>query len=501
MRNNAYQSVSSLKPGNSVFDLSYAKKFTCDMGQLIPILIEEVVPGDRFTIGNQALIRFQPLVAPIMHSINMYVHYFYVPYRLLWPLWEEFITRGSTGDVVHAVPEWDPQIVANTDIGTLWDYCGFPTGIIPDVLPVNFPMVAYNLIWNQYYRDENLQTEVPINASMNILKRNWEKDYFTSSLPWQQKGTAPALPVTGLINVQHLAGSIVDAPNGATFGFQVAGQDARAFINGAQGKTNAELFFNSLYVDLASAATFDVSDLRVAFQIQRWMERNARAGSRYTEFLKSHFGVAPRDERLQRAEYIGGTRSPVIISEVLQTSSTDATSPQGNLAGHGMTLSEGFAGKIMVPEYGLIMGIMSVMPRTGYSQGINRQWLRKTTYDYYFPEFANLSEQAIQNVEVCATGNPTDANTFGYQGRYDEMRTKSPMYCGQMRSTFNYWHLGREFNPAAPPALNSSFIECNPRKDIFAVPAEPGLLVEFGNLVKAIRPLPISAEPGLIDHD
>ena len=258
---------------------------------------------------------------------------------------------------------------------------------------------------------------------------------------------------------------------------------------------------NKNTVDLSSATTFDISDLRLAFQIQKWMERNARAGARYTEFLRAHFGVSPRDERLQRPEYIGGSKSPVIFSEVLQTSSTDVTSPQGNLAGHGLTVSQSYCGKYHATEYGLVIGLMSVMPRTSYSQGINRQWLRRTKYDFYFPEFANLSEQAVENAEICATASSAhNTGIFGYQGRYDEMRTKDNMVCSQMRDTFDYWHLARQFDPTTPPTLNDDFVECIPRKDIFAVPSEPGLIVSFGNIIKAIRPLPIMGEPGLIDH-
>ena len=270
----------------------------------------------------------------------------------------------------------------------------------------------------------------------------------------------------------------------------------------ANNKTLVQNALNNNIVDLSSASTFDIADLRLAFQIQKWMERNARAGARYTEFLRSHFGVSPRDERLQRPEYIGGSKAPCIISEVLQTSSTDATSAQGNLAGHGITVSDAYCGKYHAKEFGLIIGIMSVMPRSAYSQGIDRQWLRKTKYDFYFPEFANLSEQAITNAEICATGvSSHNLDIFGYQGRYDEMRTKNSMIVSQMRSTFDYWHMGRQFDVASPPVLNADFIKCVPRKDIFAVPSEPGLIINFGNVIKAFRPLPYMAVPGLIDHN
>ena len=422
---NVYSHVGGLFPGRTAFDLSYEKKFTCDMAQLIPVMCDEVVPGDIFQIGAQAVIRFQPLVAPILHEVNMYVHYFFVPYRLLWDDWEDFISGGVNGTFTDPIPEWEPT---NTTVGSLWDFFGFPTGVDPDgAYPIDFPRRAYNFIWNEYYRDETLQTEVLL-TNETILNRDWEKDYFTSSLPWQQRGVAPALPISGITHALWPDSKIQSS--GTTLATPyVSGTtgDGKLYINNGDPDylANLRAFFASNSVDLSSASTFDIADLRLAFQIQKWMERNARAGARYTEFLRSHFGVAPRDERLQRPEYIGGCKSPVIISEVLQTSSTDATSAQGNLAGHGLTVANQYCGKYHAEEFGLIMGIMSVMPRSAYSQGIDRQWLRRTKYDFYFPEFANLSEQAIINAEIYATGVLADnQNIFGYQGRYDEMRTK-----------------------------------------------------------------------------
>ena len=495
-----FQSIGGLRPGRSVFDLSYEKKFTCDMGQLIPVLCDEMVPGDFFKIGNQAIVRFQPLVAPVLHEINIYTHYFFVPYRLLWDEWETFISGGVTGDETPTIPTWEPTD-PTPDEGSLWDYMGFPTGIDPDgAYPLDFPRRAYNLVYNEYYRDETLITEVAL-TNETILNRCWEKDYFTSSLPWQQRGTAPALPITGTTFADFsdaVSGNIVDQ---AVQRVQVG--SASDIIYTPNGTYNARLLaaLNNNTVDLSTASTFDIADLRLAFQIQKWMERNARAGARYTEFLHSHFGVSPRDDRLQRPEYIGGSKSPVIISEVLQTSSTDGTSPQGNLAGHGISVSDAYCGKYHANEFGLIIGIMSIMPRSAYSQGINRQWLRRTKYDFYFPEFANLSEQAIENAEICATNSAVHNNgIFGYQGRYDEMRYKPNMISGELRTTYDYWHLAREFSTAAPPTLNATFVTCDPRKDIFAAPSEPGLIVSFGNIIKAFRPIPIMSEPGLIDH-
>lgn len=472
------------------------------MGQLIPVMCDELVPGDYFKVGNQALVRFQPLVAPVLHEINMYSHYFFVPYRLLWDDWEQFITGGVSGDYTVAPPTWEPT---NTTIGSLWDYMGLPIGIDPDgAYPLDFMRRAYNLVFNEYYRDGNLQTEVLL-TNETILNRNWSKDYFTSALLTQQRGTAPALPISGTTSAEWETSQFVnDDPGGVNQGFSTGSSTIYKNFRSpdANVRANALNFYNSNTVDLSVASTFDIADLRLAFQVQKWMELNNRAGARYTEFLQSHFGISPRDERLQRPEYIGGSKTPIIISEVLQTSSTDATTPQGNMSGHGITVSDAYCGKYKATEFGLIIGIMSVMPVPAYSQGINKQWLRRTKYDFYFPEFANLSEQGIENAEICATAVPAhNTGLFGYQGRYDEMRIKHNMVCGQLRSTYDYWHLGRQFDTASPPTLNSSFIQCVPRKDIFAVPAEPGLIVSYGNIIKAYRPLPLSAEPGLIDHN
>lgn len=503
-----FRKIGGNRPGRSVFNLSYDKKFDCDMGQLIPVLAEEMVPGDKFQIGNELTLRFQPLVAPIMHEINVYVHYFFVPYRVLDENWEGFITGGVDGANAYELPKWP---IKNANKLTLWDYLGFPIGIDfsnASKAPMEYVLNAYWRIYNEYYRDENL-VEEKITLGTTVAKRAWEKDYFTSALPWQQRGVAPALPISGTTSaiwddrftIGYDAGAV--SPTKSTV--WVAPDTTEPFKGSVKNNSGLNSFLeawpqdlNNNIVDLSNATTFDVSDLRLAFQIQKWMERNARAGVRYTEFLRAHYGVSPRDDRLQRPEYIGGSKSPVIVSEVLQTSSSDTTSPQGNLAGHGLSADRNYIGSYEAKEFGIIMGIMSVMPRTTYQQGINRQWLRETRYDFYTPEFANLSEQEIFNAEIYAQGTAEDADIFGYTGRYNEMRYKPSMVCGNMRDTLDYWHLSRQFSKL--PLLNESFIECNPRKDIFAVPSEPGLIVNFGNIIKAIRPIPIVANPGLIDH-
>lgn len=487
--------VGSLSPGRSVFDLSHEKKMTADMGYIYPVMCDEMVPGDKFKIGHKIIIRMMPLVAPILHQIDASIHLFFVPYRILWTDWEDFITGGADGQNAAVLPRWNP---GNTAEGSLWDYMGFPTGIVPtDALPLDFVRRAYNRVYNEFYRDQNLIAEVA-ETNETILKRAWEKDYFTSALPWQQRGIAPSLPISGTSHAVWPDADFVNAA-GTALGASVVASTKGIYINSATGRVNVKDTFNDNVVDLSSATTFNVSDLRLAFQVQKWLERNARAGARYTEFLKAHYGVSPRDERLQRPEYIGGNKFPVIISEVLQTSSTDATTPQGNLAGHGITAGNGFTGEYKAEEFGLVIGLLSIMPKPAYQQGIDRQWLRRSRYDFYSPEFANLSEQAIERAEVYASAVGAENRTiFGYQGRFDEMRVKRNQVCGKLRSTLDYWHLGRQF--AAAPLLNQAFVECDPRKDVFAVPEEPGMVVSVANIIKAIRPLPAQSEPGMIDH-
>lgn len=503
-KRNVFSNVGAVRPGRSAFDLSYDVKLTGNMGWLIPVMCDEMVPGDKFTIGNQAVLRFQPLVAPILHEVNVYVHYFFVPYRLLWDDWEDFISGGVDGTFDDPIPRWEP-----TSYGaySLWDYFGFPVGVDPDgAYPLDFPRRAYNFVYNEFYRDENLQTEVAL-SNETILQRSWPKDYFTSALPWQQRGVSPSFPISGVLEVSGQDANVlfdVTGDSGGPYGLSVSASAASPPDNVESSSRTGQPagFFRwndpQLEVDLGDGVTVDVADLRLMFQIQKFLERNARAGVRYTEFLRAHFGVSPRDDRLDRPEYVGGTRSPIIMSEVLQTSETDST-PQGNLAGHAISVSSSYAGKCYAPEYGLVIGLLSVMPKAVYQQGINRQWLRETRYDFYFPEFANLSEQAITRAELYASAVSAENTTiFGYQGRYDEMRTKQSMVTSGMRDTYDYWHMSRQFSSA--PELNETFILCEPRMDCFAVPTEPAFVMSFGNIIKAVRPMPLRAEPGLIDH-
>lgn len=490
------------KIGKSVFNLSYEKKLMCDMGQLIPILHDEMVPSDVFNIGNQLTIRMQPIVAPIMHEINAYIHYFFVPYRILWDDWEDLITGGVDGSEAPTLPKWT---ASDYSVGSLWDFFGFPTLVVNGVgRPTDFMRRAYNMIYNEYYRDQNLVSEIDITTAEDVQLRSWEKDYFTSALPWQQRiASPPAFPITGIIDVDGkdahiLIKNTADSATRQMYFKATSGNIEGASVPSSDGYMR---WVNpQLEVDLEDSVSFNVADLRLTIATQRWLEVNARAGARLEEFTDGHFNIKPGDARVQRPEYIGGSKTPILISEVLQTSE-DGSTPQGNLAGHGISVDSRKIGTYRAREYGIIMGILSIMPRAAYSQGINRQWLTDTKFDYYFPEFANLSEQGIWQAELVALNvGASNKDIFGYQGRWDHMRHKQNLVVGDLRSTYDYWHLARQFSGAQ--TLNQTFLECDGTsaelKRIFAAPSEPGFIVSVGNIIRAVRPLPITSNPSIL---
>lgn len=535
-----FNRVGRVRPRRNAFNLSYRKNMTCNMGQLIPVMCEEVVAGDFFKIGNQLTVRFQPLAAPIMHEISATIHYFFVPTRLIWDQWEKFITNGE-----EVVPQVLPRMGRPSQPqlkGSLWDYFGMPISppLTPDppplsgATPLAFPWYVYNLVFNEYYRDEEIDEEVPLD-NPDVLYRRWSKDYFTSARIRRQRGQTPALPVNVDFSYSRAAGGAQKrvAPTRLYDGSVITGYPFGLINNQTGGATSGNMRVSSgevlvggdLRVDIddvmevglqytsASSTTFNVSDLRLAFQVQKWLERNSRAGIRYTSFLQAHFGVSPSDARLDRPEYIGGTKTPVVISEVLQTSQTtegQEGSPLAEFAGHGLAADSHYAGSYNVQEYGYIIGIMSIMPKPSYQDGINRQWLRRVPTDFYFPEFAHLSEQGIYNAELFHSRNNIDYGVWGFVGQYDEMRVKHDMVCGDMRRNseddiqLSYWNLTRKFYSL--PMLNSSFISTynNIREDIFAVQSDGApidhLIVNCQNIIRAIRPLPLIAEPGLVDH-
>lgn len=575
----AYQKIKTLKPRRSLFDLSHEVLMTADMFKLYPCCIMEMSPGDTFHIWNQSVVRMQPLNAPVMSEIWQNTHYFFVPFRILWPEWVKFITGNEDGlsggfkrsdshineddvldepsDVTPELPRWIPT---DTDVGSLWDYCGFPTGVNPKgAYPEAFVKYAYNLIWNEYYRDENLQEPVD-KDNEQILYRSWKKDYFTSALLSQQRGLSPVMPVNGTVNLlgssNTVSTSTLNQFNSTGFSVKYvlpAGLNQnlikinsnQTIVNGlyipASGPSSATSFSASAFVvnsiydsqsgdfivnfnfsdaiqgnitqitsrtpvpvvyteinegDGALGAGFDIKDLRQAFQIQKWLELANRGGVRYTEFLRAFFGVSPRDDRLQRPEYIGGSKSPVIVSEVLQTNaSTQGGTPLAYMAGRGVGASKTYIGSYSATEYGLVFGLMSFTTPPVYTQGIDRQFLRRSKYDFLFPQFTGLSEQAIEGAEVFATEDETEnRKVWGFNEVYDELRSMTNKVVGKMRTVFRYWHLARFFTEK--PALNADFIEGKDvSKRIFAVQSEDGFIVNYANIIKAVRPLPKYGTP------
>lgn len=498
---NLFNSIKLTKPRNNVFDLSHDVKLSLNMGQLVPIMCMETVPGDKFNLSCESLLRFAPLVSPVMHRMDVTMHYFFVPNRVLWPNWENFITQTEVGGSPVAFPTID--IESPGTYGPLADYLGIPTPIGAAIETVSaLPFAAYQMIYNEYYRDQNLITAVDFeladgdnsgNADLIALRRRaWEHDYFTAALPFAQKGAAVELPLGEFNDVLVKRNIAVPSStdlmnNGGTF-------------TNVENEISPDInpFDTTLYADtseLQPQAT-TINDLRRAFRLQEWLEKNARGGTRYFEHILSHFGVRSPDQRLQRPEYITGTKSPVVISEVLNTSDT-TNAPQGNMAGHGISVTSGKYGRYRCVEHGYIIGVMSVMPKTAYQQGIPKHFLKKEDpFQYYFPSFAHIGEQPVENRELFAfTG--TGGDTFGYVPRYAEYKFEPNRVAGDFRTTLNFWHAGRIFG--SQPALNQTFVEMNNTATdrIFAVtdPDEDKLYAHVFNKVKALRPMPKFGTP------
>lgn len=507
---NVFTSVPIPKVGKSKFNIGYEHMFTAKMGYLYPAFVKNVVPGDTVKLGNDVIVRFQPLKTPILQDVNAYMHYFFVPYRILWENWEEFITGGEDGrsTMTQSSINW---LTSNGRVkGSIWDKIGLPVkksdGSVlgdssTDLCVPAWPRLAYNSIFNYYYKDENLQQDVS-STNEQLLKRAWRKDYFTSALTFTQRGDAPAVPISigpsATIPVTFKGGSNYTGAAGIGV-YDACGQitnNAGPSISYSTGyhhpTINAQIDASGLST---GGAAFSIADLRLTNAIQRWMEANALTGVRYSEFLLAHFGTSPNDDRLQKPAYIGGSKSHVVINEVTQTSSTDTTSPQGNLSGKGLTADSNYICKYKVREYGLLMGLFSCIPSTNYYGGIPREFIKDTKYDYFFPEFAHIGEQEIFQSEVdfeTALSDPKEQ--FGFTGRFNEMRTGTNCMDYDMATKYAYWHLGRIF--ANKPLLNESFIQCSPRQDVFAMAeGDEPLIVDIGNKCIAYRPLPVYPTP------
>ena len=515
------------KPKSSVFDLSHEKKLSLNMGDLVPIFLQETLPGDQFKVNIEHLIRFQPLLAPIMHRVNVYTHFFFVPNRLVWNDWEKFITGGSDGEQLPVFPRikfdsTDELTKSKFRKGTLADYLGYPSANVPSSGIFNLdlsvlPFRAYQLIYNEYYRDQNLSNPVEFSKGSGIIssnpdftnllalrKRAWEKDYFTSALPWAQRGEQLNIPIAGEAPVIGTGDAYIELMNGTTEGNLTNGN---LFTNGnyIQDSTGASAMFKKvpqgLKADLNNVSASSINELRQAFSIQKWLEKNARGGSRYVEQLLAHFGVYSSDARLQRPEYLGGGKTPVIISEVLQNSASTENSPQGQMVGHGISVGNTNEFRKRFEEHGFVIGIMSIIPRTSYQNGLPRVFQKYDKFDYYFPDLAHLGEQEVKKSELYLdTSKYLDAEenkgTFGYQPRYAEYRFVNDSVHGDMAGNLDFWHMGRKFTSLPP--LNSSFVQSDPTQRIFAVedPTEHKLIVQTYCNFQAIRPLPKFGTPG-----
>lgn len=547
-----FNKVYGNKPRRNAFNLSFSVKTTMEMGKLYPICIQEMVPGDTFKLGNEVVINLQPMNAPAYINLNWYCYAFFVPYRVLWDKWEEFITKGQDGDTTIELPKFERnQYITDSAFryNTLWDYFGFPVGVVPSGLsaPLDFPWRAYNLIWNEYFRDENLQDPVgadpadkTVAFNTDVLNVNWGKDYFTGALPFAQRGTASALPITTDVSNLVSQGSFESQLSvlDGSYLYQLYGQNDTfpgvsggsfkdAVIKGDEDmpsdffdvarplRVDGSVTSKTLPNQTVTSTSADVEDLRMMFAIQRWQEINARGGVRYTEFLRAQYGTSPRDERLQRPEFIGGCKSPIIVQNVLQQSNADnaAVSQKtlvGTKYGQGMTADVNNLGTYYASEFGVMMIVAFLRPKTSYMQGINRQWLKNNTFDFFNPLFTSLGEQEVFNEEIFAKSGDSDPlkdknsnrSIWGYEARYNEMRYNADLVTGKMRpnkqtgvASFDYWHLGRYFDTL--PNLNGEFLKCNPDKRIFQATDEVGFICHIGNRIKALRPLPYMAVPHL----
>lgn len=526
-----FAQIPSVEIQRSVFDRSSTHKTAFDAGYLVPVFLDEALPGDTFHLKTSILARLSTPIVPFMDNLKMEIQFFSVPYRLLWDHWQAFNGEqkkpGASTDYLIPQMSIDAPGLA---VGSLGDYFGLPTGV--EQLSVSaLPFRAYNLIYNEWYRDENLcdPAEVPTgDASENwsqvkekykLRKRAKRHDYFTSCLPWPQKGPGVELP----INTPNIS---YDRPPVLNFGSFEGKIQATGINYNTQEHFNRYFPLTALNVNhkLTSEQTVDavgwkdlgisisansavtINQLRQAFQLQRLMERDARGGTRYIEIIRSHFGVVSPDARVQRPEYLGQASFDININPVLQNSATTGTSPQGNLAAFGFSsgVSNGFSHSFV--EHCLVIGIASVRSDLTYQQGINRMWSRRTRYDFYWPALSHLGEQAVLNKEIYAQGarsDDIDEKVFGYQERYAEYRYKPSQITGKLRSTYSQsldvWHLAQKFNSL--PKLNREFIEENPpMQRVLAVQNEPQFIADMLFNLRCVRPMPVYSVPGLIDH-
>ena len=570
-KTNRFSQIPNSPIQRSVFDRSHDYKTTLDAGYLIPFFVDEVLPGDTFKLRVNAFVRMNTLIAPFMDNVFLDTFFFFVPTRLVWDNWQRFCgEKKNPGDPTDFLI---PSLAGNNTFAseTIFDYMGVPTWVSLDSAntPINaLPFRAYNLIYNEWFRDENLIDSVPVPTgdgpddtdNYNLLKRAKRHDYFTSALPWPQKGPSVDVGLTGNAPIVgfgdgsrwNFSSNNTYSGTQAIFGNPVEVKDN----TGLQVYTNQEMFATSTmiplmqetnsgrwanignqdqsngdniqptrairgdgfylpngilenssgvtpYADLSGVSAITINDLRQAFQIQKFYEKWARGGSRYTETLRVMFNVISPDARLQRPEYLGGTHSRINVVPTAQTSSTDSVSPQSNLSAFGVLGDSAHGFNKSFVEHGYVIGLVCLRADITYQQGLNRMWSRRKLFDFYWPTLAHLGEQVVYNREIYAQGTKDDNGVFGYQERYAEYRYKPSMITGKLRSTdphsLDVWHLAQKFETL--PKLNRDFIEENPPiRRVIAVQNEPQFFADFWFDLKTSRPMPVYSVPGLVDH-
>lgn len=483
------------------FSLSNYKLFSADMGELVPCGLTEVLPGDTIQQATTCMVRFAPLLSPVMHPTHVQISHWFVPHRLVWNEWEDFITGGPDGLNASVFPTMAAPPSTGYAIGSLSDYLGVPTGVA-DLVHSALPHRGYALIWNEWFRDQDLQTKLVIDESSGLdtttntvlQSAGWEKDYFTTARPFEQKGPSITIPLGTTAPVGGIGWASAEvinagasgavrtatgADNFTPYGVLTPTSGSPLYIKGATGGgTSAP---PDIWADLTGASAVTVNILREALALQRFEEARARFGSRYVEYLR-YLGVRSSDARLQRPEYLGGGRYPIQYSEVVQTA--PGTDPVGALKGHGIGVARSNRYRRYFEEHGYVFSFMTIKPKTIYVQGLPRTWNRRTKEDFFQKELQHIGQQEILYKEVKAS-HATPDGTFGWQDRYDEYRRAESTIAGEFRDTLKFWHFARFF--ATDPALNADFVKCVPNENPFAVPSADVIQVMAKHSIQARR--------------